>query len=104
MVALNTQTNLAYFTSGRNNNIAVVKNELDEEGIINPVWYATINADGNAAYSQKAKEEIKKEEKLKTIFPSLPSLTWPIAVFIAILAAGTVIFILFAKKRSPPTV
>ncbi|MBI4114263.1 MAG: hypothetical protein HY445_00280 [Candidatus Niyogibacteria bacterium] len=98
MVVENRVTNLAYFTSGVDNTVDVVKIERDNENILRPVWYATINADGSVRYAFKA-EEVKGK-------PTVSPLTVKIIIvsIALILAAATALFIRKRKQlaSSPP--
>lgn len=98
MLAVNEETGLAYFTSGANNNVVVVRPELGTDGVINPVWYATISADGDVAYSQEAKETLTAEAKKSPLASLLGSIEFLVAaIVIMIVLLGMVIFI---KRKS----
>lgn len=97
MVATNKKTGFGYFTSGNNNIVAIVRNELDQEKIITPVWYATINADGSVVYSQEAKEKIQTQEKKQGLSVTLPNLIKLLILGVAIALVG--VFLSMRKKR-----
>jgi len=101
MVATNEKTKLNYFTSGNNNNVVIVRDELDKEGVRDPVWYATINADGSVVYSQDAKEEIQTQENKEPPFITLPNLIKLLVLgIIAIIGIGIAIFIRRKSERN----
>ena len=54
MALINSKTNFAYFTNGRDNKVVVIKDELDDKGIKKPVYYATILADGFVNFAPQA--------------------------------------------------
>lgn len=97
MVTTNRKTNLSYFTSGTNNAVVVAKDDLDNENIRKPVWYATINADGSVVYSQKAQEELAKIQK--TIFGILIIF---ILYALAAVVVAALVFIILKKLQKPP--
>lgn len=100
MVVENRATNLAYFTSGVDNTVDVVRVEHDSENILYPVLYATINADGSVNFVSKAEETQKKP----SVFSSTAKISI-IAVAALILAAATALFIRRRKtlaSQSPP--
>jgi len=90
MVSVNEKTSLAYFTSG-NNNVVIIRSELDKDGLRDPVWYATINADGSVVYSQEAKEEIQTQGNKETLFVTLPNLIKLLVLGVIIVIVGIVI-------------
>ena len=94
MLWLNKKTNLAYLTLGSRNNVNVIKDELDDQNIRRPVWYATINADGSATFSEAAREELKTTSKnalrLKKIY-------YGVSAVVIVLITGWLIW--FLKKR-----
>ena len=98
MVVENRVTSFAYFTSGVDNTVDVVKVEHDSENILSPVWYATINADGSVKFVSKTEETQEK--------PSVSPLTVKIIIVAAvlILAVATALFIRKRKQlaSSPP--
>ena len=95
MVWLNRKTNFAYFTFGGLNRVDVIKNELDSEGIRKPIFYATIDANGNVIFFEKAKTALKTD--LKTVILSLPRWTW-FAVFIIIIFA--IVAVVYIRRKS----
>lgn len=100
MVTTNRKTNLSYFTSGTNNEVVVVKDVLDDENIRNPVWYATINADGSVVYSQKAQEELAEIQRTKT--PTIFGIPLIFILYaLAALAVAALIFIILKKLQKP---
>ena len=57
MVAVDNEKHLAYFTSARKNQVVVVKDELDNEGIRHPLFYASILATGEVVFAKEAQSE-----------------------------------------------
>lgn len=92
MVATNITKRFSYFTHGNKNRVVVVKNELATDNILDPVWYATINADGSVIYSQEAKEEVQTQENKKDSFVTLPNLIKLLVLGIIVAIIGIVIF------------
>ena len=91
MVAVNKKTSLSYFTSGNKNNVVITRNELDKEGVLDPVWYATINADGSVIYSDEAKEAVPVQEEKKISFVTLSNIIKLLVLGFVIAIIGIVI-------------
>lgn len=98
-VAVDRERRLAYFTSGAANEVVVVKDDLDGEGIKKPVFYARILANGDVVLSPEAKEKLAPKGYLL----SLPS-----GIYYYLIGAGflimTLILYRIARKKSamPP--
>ncbi len=98
-LAIDEKTGFVYFTSGSDNTVAVVRGDLNANGIINPVWYATINADGSVLYAQGAKEKMERKEGRWTAFVSLlGSIKLPVSIAIVVIAAVGIA--MFIKRRA----
>lgn len=57
MALSNAKTNLTYFTNGRDSKVAIIKDELDDQGIKKPAYFATIFSDGRVLFAPETKTE-----------------------------------------------
>ena len=106
MVATNFTTSLSFFTAPKDNEVVAVKNPLNNNNIVIPTWYASINNKGEL-YSVTAREELGISTTTPTIFDDIVSgkASWSVyyaigAALVVIIAAGGV-WLVRKRKASP---